>query len=72
MLSIERLKKALKDEGRTREWVADQCGIKIITLSSYLKGARQPSLSVVKLLSQTLRVPETELWAESENAKKAS
>jgi transcriptional regulator with XRE-family HTH domain len=54
-------RKQLEKEGRTRKWVADQCGISQSMLSRLLSGLRQPSKPVRKLLAQALNVREEEL-----------
>lgn len=54
-----------------RAAIADECGVEVTTLTHYLNGHAVPGRPVVKLLAQTLEVPETELWLDNEDKKSA-
>lgn len=52
-----------------RSAIAEDCCITEESLSHYLNGHGRPSKAVVKLLAQTLDVPESELWIAQDKAK---
>lgn len=76
MFMAHRAMQALKVSGRTRFWLADQCGIQRDSLNAILCGQRNPSMAVVKLMALGLNVPLSELWnveaAEPPGARKAT
>jgi transcriptional regulator with XRE-family HTH domain len=67
----EQLEQVKKAQGRETKWLAEQCGIKRDTLSSYLAGRKNPSRAVVKLMALALSVPESVFWVDAEHKKSA-
>jgi transcriptional regulator with XRE-family HTH domain len=61
MFKFERAKQLLEDSGRTRRWVARECGISEESLSSYLVGRRNPSLAVLKHMARIFEVTVDDL-----------
>lgn len=55
-----RVRQLMAEQGRTRKWVADQCGITPATLTHILTG-RRPGLPVQKLLASALGVTVEDL-----------
>lgn len=70
--NIEVAKKLMKEQGRTREWLAAQCRVKYDTFNHYLTGRKNPSPSVVALMAQTFGVLESELTSDDSKTPKAS
>lgn len=62
--TVERMKK----EGRTRAWLADQCGVTLNSLQAMLSGRRRPGRPVIKLMAIALRTTEEELLGEEEHS----
>ena len=60
----EKAKVLIKTRGRTREWVAEQCGIAVRSLSNILNG-KTPSCRVIKLLALALECDVSELYLSS-------
>jgi transcriptional regulator with XRE-family HTH domain len=54
MFNPDRAKQLIKERGRTRAWVADQCCVSMDSFAAYMCGARQPSQPVLKLMAQAL------------------
>lgn len=71
-LNQEAAKRLMKEQGRTREWLAAQCRVKYDTFNHYLTGRRNPSPAVVALLAQALKASETEITLIEEDTPKAS
>ncbi len=61
MLDADAVKRRIEQQGRTRKWVAEFCGIAVDSLTHILNGRRQPSQSVFKLLTMALECPADEL-----------
>jgi transcriptional regulator with XRE-family HTH domain len=53
----EKALKLLEEQGRTRKWLAAQCGIHIKSLHRILSG-HPPSLPVLKLMAIALEIDE--------------
>lgn len=62
-------KALIKEKGRTNEWIAKQCCTKPNYIGCILRGERNPSGPLVKLLAQALEVPVSTLSDESEASK---
>jgi transcriptional regulator with XRE-family HTH domain len=62
MLDVLLLKKLLDEQGRTRKWLARECGIELGSLNHILAGRRQPGLPVLKLMARALGVSEGSLY----------
>lgn len=71
MFMREKAKALIKEKGRTRDWIASKCCVEPQTLNTYLSGSRQPSAAVLRLMSQALEVPESELWGDQQNKESA-
>jgi transcriptional regulator with XRE-family HTH domain len=54
-------KELIKTRGRTRPWIAEQCGIAVRSLSNILNG-KTPSCRVVKLLAMALECDASDLY----------
>lgn len=65
MWNPERAKQLIDDRGRTRKWVANQCGITVETLSHHLSGRRNPSLPVLMHMARALECDVSELDDEA-------
>lgn len=55
------VKQVLEEQGRTRRWLARECGIAYDSLIKLLNGYNNPSTPVVKLMAIRLGVSETAL-----------
>ncbi len=65
--------RALVDASPIKEEViADRCTIEKKTLQQYLRGNGKPSFPVLRLLAQTLNVPEAELQIPDREAKRSA
>lgn len=58
-------KELLDVQGRTRRWLAEQCGIELQSLNHLLNGQRNPSRPVLLLMAQALETTVEELEASS-------
>ena len=54
MWKFERALELLDKQGRTRKWLAEQCGIEITSLNHLLIGSRVPSRPVLLLMARAL------------------
>jgi transcriptional regulator with XRE-family HTH domain len=54
MVRGDRLKNLLIERGRTRKWLATQCGLSVGTISHVLSGRRQLGLPSLILISRVL------------------
>jgi transcriptional regulator with XRE-family HTH domain len=57
----ETAKRLLKEQGRTRAWLAGQVGLDLKSLGNILRG-RKPSLPVIKLMAIALNCEESDLY----------
>lgn len=57
----ERLRAVLEEQGRTRKWLALQCGLSPKAIHRYFT-REAPCLPVAKLIARVLEVPESELF----------
>lgn len=60
MWNAEALKEQLDRQGRTRKWLAQQCGITLGSLQQVFMG-RKPSRPVLKLMAIHLKCNEVEI-----------
>jgi len=58
----------IKEQGRTREWLADQCGISVGFFNVLVSGDRSPGRPVLKLLAYYLECTEADLLAKAKAA----
>ena len=63
-----RAKKLIELRGRTRRWVARQCGVEPKTFNHYLAGKRNPSMPVLMLMAQVLETTVQDLWPDMDEA----
>lgn len=61
MWKHETAKRLLKEQGRTRVWLAQQVGLDEKSLGNVLRG-RKPSLPVIKLMAMALQCGESDLF----------
>lgn len=54
----EKLKKTVKDRGLKTKFVAEQLGVQVDTLRSYMNGKSQPRKPIIKLMSAFFDVGE--------------
>lgn len=54
MLDVEAVRQKIEEQGRTRKWLAEYCGIKVPSFNHILSGRTQPGMPVLKLLAQAL------------------
>lgn len=59
----ERAKELIAIRGRTRRWVAEQCGLEVKSLNNILRG-RKPGRPVLKLMARALETTEGYLDGE--------
>lgn len=64
MLKTEKAKQLLEQEGRTRKWLAEQCGIELQSLNNILAGSHNPGRPVLLLMAQALETTVEELDPE--------
>jgi transcriptional regulator with XRE-family HTH domain len=62
----------IKREGRTRDWIAEQCGIETESLNHILTGRRNPSRPVLILLANALKTSLESLSGEEQGAAKTT
>lgn len=67
MWKPERAKQLIKREGRTRDWLANECGVTVESLSHHLSGRRKPSLPVLLHMARALHCDASELDDEVGN-----
>lgn len=60
MWNPDRALKLIEKHGRTRKWLAEQCGIGYASLNYILNG-RKPGRPVLKLMANALGTDEAEL-----------
>jgi transcriptional regulator with XRE-family HTH domain len=71
VINLVVVNKLIDEQGRTRRWIADKCGIQTPHLSLILNGERFPSRPVMKLLAHALGVSETAILVD-EGSEEAS
>jgi len=62
----DRTRELIQEQGRTRDWVAKQCGIKTQTLTHYLANNGIPGASVMILLARCLNTTVADLLGLTE------
>lgn len=68
----KKAKQLIAQRGRTRVWLADQCGIGRGSLNNILRGSANPGLAVLKLMAQALETTEEELLGETRRPRATS
>jgi transcriptional regulator with XRE-family HTH domain len=72
MWKHERAEQLRKSEGRTKEWLAEYCGIKVDALNHYLAGRRKPRRPIIILIAQALNSTEEYLTGDEVSAHRHS
>jgi DNA-binding XRE family transcriptional regulator len=60
-----------KGSGRTREWLAERCGITSRSLSRILNGKASPSCRVVRLFALAIKCDESKLYLKLDEKPRA-
>jgi transcriptional regulator with XRE-family HTH domain len=58
---MNRIKKVLKEQGRTQTWLAEKIGKSYVVVTNYCNNNTQPSIQVLMEISQVLDVDIREL-----------
>lgn len=58
---MNRIKKVLKEQGRTQTWLAEKIGKSYVIVTNYCNNNSQPSIQVLTDISQVLDVDVREL-----------
>ena len=58
---MNRIKKILKEQGRTQTWLAEKIGKSYVVVTNYCNNNTQPSIQVLTEISQVLDVDIREL-----------
>lgn len=72
MFKHARAKQLLDERGRTRKWLARNCGLKDGTLKQYLNGFQKPGIETTRNMARLLEVPLADLDEEIANAEQAT
>lgn len=65
--SMNRIKKVLKEQGRTQTWLAEQIGKSYVVVTNYCNNNIQPSIQVLTDISQVLDVDIRELLVSTKD-----
>lgn len=58
---MNRIKEVLKEQGRTQTWLAEKIGKSYVVVTNYCNNKSQPSLPVLKKISEVLEVDVRDL-----------
>lgn len=64
---MNRIKKVLKEQGRTQTWLAEQIGKSYVIVTNYCNNNSQPSIQVLTEISQVLNVDVRELLVSTKD-----
>ncbi|MDY0318216.1 MAG: helix-turn-helix transcriptional regulator [Candidatus Izemoplasmatales bacterium] len=64
---MNRIKKILKEQGRTQTWLAKKIGKSYVVVTNYCNNNTQPSIQVLTEISQVLDVDVRELLVSTKN-----
>ena len=64
---MNRIKKVLKEQGRTQTWLAEQIGKSYVVVTNYCNNNTQPSIQVLTDISQVLDVDIRELLVSTKD-----
>jgi transcriptional regulator with XRE-family HTH domain len=64
---VNRIKKILKEQGRTQTWLAKKIGKSYVVVTNYCNNNTQPSIQVLTEISQVLDVDVRELLVSTKN-----
>lgn len=67
MQTMNRIKKVLKEQGRTQTWLAEQIGKSYVVVTNYCNNNTQPSLQVLNEIAKVLDVDVRELLVSTKN-----
>jgi hypothetical protein len=72
MLKYTRVKRLLRQEGRTREWFCRMCDVPDGSMDLYLSGHRAPNKEIVGRMAETLNCRISDIWDDSQCSKSTS
>jgi transcriptional regulator with XRE-family HTH domain len=64
---MNRIKEVLKEQGRTQTWLAEKIGKSYVVVTNYCNNNTQPSIQVLREISQVLDVDIRELLVPTKN-----
>jgi len=64
---MNRIKKILKEQGRTQTWLAEKIGKSYVIVTNYCNNNSQPSIHVLTEISQILDVDVRELLVSTKD-----
>lgn len=64
---MNRIKKVLKEQGRTQTWLAEQIGKSYVIVTNYCNNNSQPSIQVLTEISQVLDVDVRDLLVSTKD-----
>ncbi|MCW2118042.1 helix-turn-helix transcriptional regulator [Flavobacterium sp. 7A] len=64
---MNRIKKILKEQGRTQTWLAEKIGKSYVIVTNYCNNNSQPSIQVLTEISQILDVDIRELLVSTKD-----
>jgi putative transcriptional regulator len=64
---MNRIKKILKEQGRTQTWLAEKIGKSYVVVTNYCNNNSQPSIQVLSEISQILDVDVRELLVSTKD-----
>lgn len=71
MFKREKFLETIKEQGRTRSWLAEKLDVSYNTINRYLRGEAEPTKSVAMAMAVYLQVKPSEFW-ENDDTPKAS
>ncbi len=64
---MNRIKKVLKEQGRTQTWLAEKIGKSYVVVTNYCNNNTQPSIQVLTSIAETLDVDIRVLLVPTKN-----
>ena len=64
---MNRIKKILKEQGRTQTWLAEKIGKSYVVVTNYCNNNSQPSIQVLTEISKVLDIDIRELLVPTKN-----
>ena len=64
---MNRIKKVLKEQGRTQTWLAERIGKSYVIVTNYCNNNSQPSIQVLTEISKALDVDVRELLVSTKD-----
>lgn len=62
MFKLDRFLETVKEQGRTRSWLAEKLDVSYNTINRYLRGKAVPTKSTAMALAVFLQVDPKEFW----------